>query len=797
MSESSKRSREQRVRGFFGAVLIVGAASASACLDRPLALVPPETSNSSVTLVKQSRVEKIDLLLVVDNSQSMLDKQRTLEQAVPQLVGRLASPRCIDDNDVAVPAVAGKCPAGSDFEFEPLKDIHIGIVSSSLGSHGGNFYCNNPTMKPHDDDHAHLIGTVRPGVTSWNQTGFLVWDPGTPPTHTPAGEHDVAALENEVTDMITQTGEDGCGFESTLESWYRFLVDPSPPTSVTFGAAPPMSSPPSAPAGIDQVLLKQRAQFLRPDSLVSIIELSDENDCSISDVGYGYLLTQATPTSGSTTTPRATSACAQDPNSPCCRSCETSEMSPPPNCGALADDPACKVGKTLTVPEDNPNQRCFDQKRRFGVDLLYPVQRYIDGLTNSQVLDRDGKLVQNPLFAGAGSTLPRDKSLVLFAAIVGVPWQDLADDASLHGAGLRFLNADEMQAQGRWSMLLGVPSENTPPGDPLMIESPDPRTGIQPQTKSPLGSPDSHSPTDSINGHEYHVPLRAAAQGQPGDVKYVPASSGADLQYACTFPLPAPVDCSKSDKCDCSVANSPGGVTTINSPLCQPPTGGPAGTTQYYAKAYPGVRHLQVLQGIKAQGIAASICPKVTGGDPQDPSFGYNPAVNAIIERMKAFLGPPCLPRRLAPELDMSKPTYGEVPCRVVEARLPGNEGCNCNAPGRSSADDISDAVRKQLATQKECDGVTGTACSKFCLCEIAQLTGDARKACQFSQPSDGVGYCYVDGDAKDETGAPLSDPKLTAACPSNARRRLRFNGDNTPVNGSVTVMACEGAKVN
>ncbi|MEY4544318.1 MAG: hypothetical protein RL685_513 [Pseudomonadota bacterium] len=28
--------------------------------------------------------------------------------------------------------------------------------------------------------------------------------------------------------MVTEVGEDGCGWEASLESWYRFLIDPVP-----------------------------------------------------------------------------------------------------------------------------------------------------------------------------------------------------------------------------------------------------------------------------------------------------------------------------------------------------------------------------------------------------------------------------------------------------------------------------------------------------------------------------------------------------------------------------------------
>ena len=39
--------------------------------------------------------------------------------------------------------------------------------------------------------------------------------------------------------------------------------------------------------GVDSVLLAQRADFLRPDSLVAIIVLSDENDSEVDVRSFG------------------------------------------------------------------------------------------------------------------------------------------------------------------------------------------------------------------------------------------------------------------------------------------------------------------------------------------------------------------------------------------------------------------------------------------------------------------------------------------------------------------------------
>ncbi len=59
------------------------AVSAVGCLDRPIEPVEPRTTSTIVERLTQSAVDKIDLLLVIDNSRSMADKQEILKLAVP------------------------------------------------------------------------------------------------------------------------------------------------------------------------------------------------------------------------------------------------------------------------------------------------------------------------------------------------------------------------------------------------------------------------------------------------------------------------------------------------------------------------------------------------------------------------------------------------------------------------------------------------------------------------------------------------------------------------------------------
>jgi hypothetical protein len=408
---------------------------------------------------------------------------------------------------------------------------------------------------------------------------------------------------------------------------YRFLVDPEPPLKIVNNGSV------SVAEGLDQTLLDQRKAFLRADSALAIVMITDENDCSIKDEGVGWLTSKSRNGNSSFLMFRATSACAANPNDACCRSCATHETAPPAGCTALAADSECKKGATpnqslYAAGEDKLNLRCWDQKRRFGVDLLYPTSRYVDALTKATVSKRDGSKVANPLFVPAPGKPPRSASLVSLTGIIGVPWQDVSNRASA-AADLRFLDANELSSIDRWKVILGDPANNVPPTDPLMIETWQPRTGVSPIVNEALAPATSTNPKqNSINGHEYS---NVAPSGSFGPD---------DLQYACIFPLESPKVCRDGEqKCDCSAMENGDKRSVIerNSPVCQPPGGGAPGTTQYFAKAYPGLRPLSVLKELGAQGIVASVCPR-TPNDTTSADYGYVPALQTLAEHMSGVL---------------------------------------------------------------------------------------------------------------------------------------------------------------
>jgi hypothetical protein len=564
------------------------------------------------------------------------------------------------------------------------------------------------------------------------------------------------------------------------------LIDPEPPATVSkVGSA-------TVRQGVDMDTLAQRAAFLRPDSLVAIVMLSDENDCSIRDDGVGWFV-------GATShMPKSTAACAANPNDVCCRSCAQNETTPPGSCMPLSADPVCMGAvapnyNTWDNGNDSLNLRCYNQKQRFGFDLLYETNRYVNGLTAQTVTKpSDGTSVPNPLYAtGTSGKAPRDPSLVFLAGIVGVPWQDIATPDSLTSpTALNYLTATELVGQGRWDQLLGNALASPPvlPSDPFMQETIAPRAGTNPNTMTAIVPATSMNPVASpINGHEQNIPAND------------------DLQYACTFKLATPKMCKPGDSaCDCSptMAGDATAVTASNSPLCQPPGGGAAGTTQYYAKGYPGARELTVLRDFKDNAIVASICPKNTvpanGLMPAaDANYGYNPAVGAIIDRLKEALKGKCLPRALQHVPDANGNPTPAVECQVIEAQKAGM--CDCSLPGRKIADSlIYPAVFRQLEASGTCGSAAGqTKCDTtgFCMCEITQEVdtpgGPADlTTCQANGMPSQAGYCYIDN--------PVS-PALKN-CPDNQKRLLKFvDGPNTktPAQGAIAFIACLGASIN
>ena len=739
-----------------GGVTTVVCAISIGCLARPVGTQSPTTKVNFTSNVSQQAVDKVDILFAIDNSGSMLDKQKILADAVPNLLSGLLQPRCLDTTSgAAVGKTADpngnkdnnfNCPAGSKPEFTPVTDMHIGVISSSLGTMGGNI-CVESALRA--DDHGHLLGSTDPSsdapLADASPSNFLSWFPSNqtnsdttrhPPPPTPAITS-FDALKTDFQKLVTGVGQSGCGLEAQLESVYHFLIAPDPWKAVTVqdGLA-------SYGTDVDFDLLKQRADFLRPDSLVAIILLSDEDDSSadpmsIGGQGWNFMngsfigSTQVRQGRGQggavqSTAPRPTSVCAKNPladgkdGSLPCTSCAFGKQCKPGDalCPRIAQDPNCqKTDGYYTPEEESPNTRFVRMKERFGVDPQYPISRYTDGLTKATVPDRasehpgNGDYVgtpkcTNPLFA---KTLPRapgedlctrtrgnrSADLIFFAVVGGVPNALLHFDAT--DPDKNKLSDDD------WGKILGKDPLHFDYSniDPHMVQSITPRAGVPPPSATPG---DNGSPTDPV--------------GRDWDTK------GADLQYACTFALPVASQTVDRVNGDCKDGQNP--------PLC-----GTTAGQQIRAKAYPTVRELEVVRALGEQGIAASLCP-ISLSDPADPTYGYNPAVISIIERLRNALTTQCLPQKL------TRDETNEVPCLVLATLGDVSDSCKAHD---GLADVDPEILAKFREAQKAASGDTNDAgatdLTKLPVCQLKQLPPDPGSGTCANEANNG--WCYVE----------------------------------------------------
>jgi hypothetical protein len=824
--------------GRHGALAVVAVGSigviAQGCLTRPVESSNPTTSTNFTTTVNNKAIDKIDLLFVIDNSASMGDKQEYLAQAVPQLITRLVTPNCVDQNgknfgSSTLDAMGNAtCPNGGKPEFPPVHDMHIGVISTALGTRLSDTYAGNMSIicdpstqatvyvngqpvqdNAHNDDKAELLNRCPPGggpgcsgtmpaftLNDAGSSNYLNWFPNNPknankmPSPGAPPITDPATLIADFKNLIQGVGVFGCGIESQLESWYRFLVQPDPYASLALNNGQPTWQ------GVDTTILKQRHDFLRPDSLVAIIDMTDENDSEI-DVrslgGTGYLMMART-----FDPPRGTSGCAENSMNSGLVDAATCQV-----CPMGSTDPSCMMG-THSAANDwgyDANLRHVHMTQKYGLWPQYPIQRYVLGLTSPSIPDRRGEYPMgaksyqglknqncvNPLFAqnlpdGSGvdpnnpdldslcklTRGPRTPDLVYYAHIGGVPHQLLQEQPGDPDCPAGTNPADcpqkESLVDADWVKILGQGSldpkdpEHTYDFsgiDPHMLESYQPRPGIP---TSPPG--------DNISGYDWIT-------DQPAGVT---ASAGGhvltvDREYACTFPLNTPRDCSQPDQqgaCDCpwSAPMSGGLAPQEIPPICNPMNP----TQQIGAKVYPTIRELLLAKLMKNQGFISSLCPiHVTpaGGNPAtDPLYGYNPAVNGIVDRLKVALNNQCLPQRLSPD------QCGQVPCLIL-VTMPAGQDCT-TVPGLSTP---PPDILKRFQDQQHQAWLNGSAStptpgvdpSTLVTCQMQELFQppmgamgcpagvgqfDSSGSCQNSKDP---GWCYVEGPTAQALGCPQS----------------------------------------
>ncbi len=765
--------------------VLLAAMAFIACSPQQVIGTPPWTTTN---LSGSGSIDKIDILFAIDSSPSMGDAQSVLAASVPAFIDRLLNPRCVSTiactsaPDCAalganaqcnlgnasglcfVPGDGNKCTTvpNTKPEFDAVHDMHIGIVSSSLGGGGSPDICvaANPDAT-HQDDHGYLLnrtsgppeGTVNNAKPlDGNGGNFLAWLPASDPRNagkgapnvTEYGDGEANQLGKDFQSLVQGVNQHGCGLEAQLESWYRFLIQPDPWDTITLTT----DDPPKAVVGsnggtgVDATLLKMRHDFLRPDSLVAIIQLTNKED-SWSDPmwlgGYGWTSrTQTFPGGpGQGAGPIGTSECFEPvdmnsplttgPNNPDCTSCAFPGSLKPIAKTPIGQDvncQACAMGASSclqkgwytpaapTVPitaADGLNARYASQlmRAKYGFDNQPSIQRYVDGLKSPTVPDRNNEShdssnyvptrnCTNPLFAqnlpdgsdtspGAICTLQpgsRTPDLVFYTLIGGVPPAIVTDANG---------NLKQALTAADWATLVGKdPAHYIFDGiDPHMLQSTAPRSGLQtPPGVYTLGA-------DPVNGREWNT---------------LTSGAGIDLQYACTFTLPTPKDCTaaiNAGTCDCvgAAAASPDGP-----PLCDPVTR----SMQVRGKAYPAIRELRVAQALGTQAVVGSVCA------PDD-----RVSLDGLVDRLTSTLAHQCLPSPLPRNPD------GTSACSMI-AVFPGQtqaKGCIDAGMSQPTADMLT------WLQQDKASPINGGLGPPPAACVFTQLT-----SCTGSAP----GWCYA-----------------------------------------------------
>ncbi len=716
------------MRARLAALVVACAAAATGCDQRSVVPLSSGGGGGWGAPPRTYRIDKLDLLFVVDNSISMADKQSELGRRIPELIASLTDPT----------------PDPKTGRTSNVVDIHVGVITSSLGSHGTSA-CAVELTNPSNNDHGHLLPRVGEGSgKGWDTTTAdstataptidcpapvaatpLSWvfkpeaDPSAMFKEYPTGS---GQLEVATSCVVASAKEQGCGYEETWEAMYHFLVDPAPyakeGVKCTFGiSGDACGINKIVVEGIDEELLAQRKAFLRPDSLLAVIILSDENDASLKPAGLNWLPWGY----GKGQMQRGWAGCENvpddfEPESPV-DFVKLHDEYKCYSCFEKGDDPNCKLPwptDPLNNDVDGRNLRAMRQTNRYGYNFLWGRQRYVDAFTKGQVFGSDNKLAANPVFAGGFRTT----DLIVVATIVGVPQQLVANP---DGTPKELTDDDWIKIQG-------------PVGqrDPHMIESIKPRDGI------PRFAGD--RTIDPINGGDRDI------------------ADGDDLQYACIEERSAP-----GANYDCE-----GTEPEKKNPLCA------AGNTQPFFKAYPGLRHLRIAKDLGISGYLASICAR-----------SYKPAIQGITNKLKEAISMQCLRTSLSPD------ESGNVNCMMIESLKEGTDGgrrceeiakglCTpgaapCRRAGTDNppvspekaaeqlnlaisvvgADGSTQPTRTQAVAENGNVYVIGNdqpTPKKHLVCELQQLEGKEQQACitdpKFTMdPATGGGWCYSSGD--------------------------------------------------
>lgn len=242
-------------------------ATLAGCIEREGRPVNPCTQVSLAQQIQIDNVDKVDLLFMIDNSGSMSHEQESLAVELPNMIRVLTSGDLNHDGDNDDPG-----------DFRGVRDLHVGVITSDMGT-GGHTVATCARSDFGDDGILRTQGNTADGCDA-TYPSILTYasDGGVSPEDF---ARDVAC--------VSTLGTGGCGFEQQLEAILKALspTQARPWTHADYVAP----GTPGAPGGLDREFYRGSAPhgdrendgFLREDSVLAIIPLTDEEDCSAQD----------------------------------------------------------------------------------------------------------------------------------------------------------------------------------------------------------------------------------------------------------------------------------------------------------------------------------------------------------------------------------------------------------------------------------------------------------------------------------------------------------------------------------
>ncbi len=211
----------------------------AACNSHSL-IEPHPVPGQETVQYAENPLRKIDILFMIDNSNSMKEEQASLRASFPRLMQELEN----------LPGPDGK---------PLLPDLHIGVISSDMGAAGP---CQKPGEWPPLGDGGGLLGSMC-GLQDGGKFISTSQDPVTR-----AIKSNFTRDLGDLFGCMADLGVVGCGFEHQLQA-VRYAL-----WGATYG------SQAQRPEGANAVLPLANAGFLRNDAYLAIIFVTDEDDCS-------------------------------------------------------------------------------------------------------------------------------------------------------------------------------------------------------------------------------------------------------------------------------------------------------------------------------------------------------------------------------------------------------------------------------------------------------------------------------------------------------------------------------------